>query len=243
MESVSTHVDGGPGDSGVPADDQARIRHQFLEAGHNGVFLRETRSPGIVANSLQHVRILESGPTRHIGEDRGMRLVLLKALLLELGQRLKNFLSNEESQQAARDMGWLEGPDMEPSDRDSGGAAKGEDLGYGHSHCRDHRAPQAHQCRDHVPLSIAEGAHQGASGAACRIRLALCVGEHRRCCPDPPVGGRRLILVGLLILPSGLLPTDLQVSLWPCNACSGPCGKILAGRARLQALSNICGNA
>ena len=32
-----------------------------------------------------------------------------------------------------------------------------------------------------------------------------------------------------------------QVSLWPCNACYGPCAKILAGKTSLQALSNICG--
>ena len=39
--------------------------------------------------------------------EESLRLVLLKAQLLELGQRLKNFLGNEESQKAARDMGWI----------------------------------------------------------------------------------------------------------------------------------------
>ena len=39
--------------------------------------------------------------------EESLRLVLLKALLLELGQRLRNFLESEESQKAARDLGWI----------------------------------------------------------------------------------------------------------------------------------------
>ena len=41
--------------------------------------------------------------------EESLRLVvLLKALLLELGQRLTNYKNNEESQQAAKEMDWID---------------------------------------------------------------------------------------------------------------------------------------
>ena len=39
--------------------------------------------------------------------EESLRLVLLKALLIELGQRLKNSQNNEEAMQAAQEMGWI----------------------------------------------------------------------------------------------------------------------------------------
>ena len=99
--------------------------------------------------------------------EESLRLVLLKALLLELGQRLRNFLESQESQKAARDLGWItgvgsmEGSRMESSDGGTGGAAGWEDLG--NEHCGDGRATQACQPGDCVPFSVAEGAHQGSS--------------------------------------------------------------------------------
>ena len=38
--------------------------------------------------------------------EESLWLVLFNALLLELGQRLKNYQNNEEAQAAAREMGW-----------------------------------------------------------------------------------------------------------------------------------------
>ena len=46
---ISIEADG-PGESDVPVADQARIRHQFLEAGQYSVFLRETRTSGLLPN-------------------------------------------------------------------------------------------------------------------------------------------------------------------------------------------------
>ena len=70
VESVSLRVDGGPRDPNVPADDQTRICYQFPKAGHDSVFLRETRGSGFTADPLQHVRALAPGPARHSGQAR-----------------------------------------------------------------------------------------------------------------------------------------------------------------------------
>ena len=170
VASVSAHVDGGPGDSDVPADDQARIRHQFLEAGYNGVLLRETRSPEIVADSLPDAGTLESNPSRHSGADRGISKVgSSESPAPGAGAAAEELLGQRRIAEGGSRYGLdhrggsLEGPGVEPPNRGSGGAAGGENLGHEYSHCRDHRAPQTHQSGNRVSFSITEGTYQGAS--------------------------------------------------------------------------------
>ena len=130
VESASTHIDGGPSHSDVTADDQARIRHQFLEAGHDGVFLCETRSPGIAADPLQHVGMLESNPARDTGEDRRISAAgPFESPAPRAGAEVEKFLEQRGVPAGSsrhgmdHDGGSLEGPDLESSNRGAGRAA------------------------------------------------------------------------------------------------------------------------
>ena len=75
--------------------------HFFVKPGAQGLL------PILCHTSERWNQIQRDTPEQ---TEESLKLVLLKALLLELGQRLKNFLGNEESQKAARDMGGKPGP-------------------------------------------------------------------------------------------------------------------------------------
>ena len=108
--------------------------HFFVKPGAQGLL------PILCHTSERWNQIQRDTPEQ---TEESLKLVLLKALLLELGQRLKNFLGNEESQKAARDMGGKPGPRILSLQRPSSSANSSIQKPYS--------------------LSITEGTYQGAS--------------------------------------------------------------------------------
>ena len=151
-----------------PIADKARILHQFSEAGQHGVLLRETWTPRTAANPLQHLRPLESGPTRDPGEDGGVIVAGsfqcpaagARAAVEELPEQ-RGGASGSPGNGLDYPGGPLEDPRLESSGRGFGRSAGGEDMGDRDGHCGDDRTAQAHRPGDGVSLPVPQGSLQG----------------------------------------------------------------------------------
>ena len=166
-----------------PIADKARILHQFSEAGQHGVLLRETWTPRTAANPLQHLRPLESGPTRDPGEDGGVIVAGsfqcpaagARAAVEELPEQ-RGGASGSPGNGLDYPGGPLEDPRLESSGRGFGRSAGGEDMGDRDGHCGDDRTAQAHRPGDGVSLPVPQGSLQGPTDVVGSA-LELCPWE------------------------------------------------------------------
>ena len=115
--------------------------------------------------------------------EESLRIVLLKAFLLELGQRLRNYKESEEAQAAAKELGWLteDGRWKAVAWNPTVGALeevpKGHTLDHGCHRGGDGGTQETGDTGQHLPVPVHQGPDEGATNS---MGTAGSRGQHAR---------------------------------------------------------------